>query len=186
MNSGRQLGVLYTIIIIFLACLAVILIVSPLDRDHDGYWNTWKTPIDCDDKNPNINPGAKEIPLNGIDENCDGMDSYKGANVLLIVVDTLRPDHMGCYGYHRNTTPHIDLLASESVLFENAYSNAGWTIPAFASILTGMYPKDHGVNRFNDRLDEDVLTVAEIFYDAEYQTDAYLSLIHISEPTRPY
>ena len=61
-------------------------------------------------------------------------------NVVLIVIDSLRADHVGCYGYHRNTTPNIDRLAREGVLFCNAISAAPWTLPSIASFLTSQYP----------------------------------------------
>jgi len=61
-------------------------------------------------------------------------------NIILIVIDTLRADHVGCYGYRRNTTPNIDHLAQETVLFKNAISPASWTLPAIAALLTSQYP----------------------------------------------
>ncbi len=66
-------------------------------------------------------------------------------NVLLIVVNCLRADHLGCYGYGRNTSATIDSLARESILFEQAISPAPWTPPALASLLTGTYPHGHRV-----------------------------------------
>ncbi len=66
-------------------------------------------------------------------------------NVLLITVDTLRPDHLGCYGYARRTSPHIDALARDGVLFRQAISAAGRTVQSFPSILTGVYPIVHGL-----------------------------------------
>ena len=66
-------------------------------------------------------------------------ENYKCAscNIVLISIDTLRADHLGCYGYSRNTTPNIDEFAKESILFENAYSQAPSTVPALRSIMTG-------------------------------------------------
>jgi len=66
-------------------------------------------------------------------------------NVLLLTVDSLRPDHLGCYGYEKPTSPWIDRLAREGTRFENAISQGGWTSPAMVSILTGLYPSVHGV-----------------------------------------
>jgi arylsulfatase A-like enzyme len=66
-------------------------------------------------------------------------------NVLVIVTDTLRADHLSTYGYSRATTPNIDRLASQGVLFENAISVCSWTLPSHASLLTGRYPADHGM-----------------------------------------
>lgn len=67
-------------------------------------------------------------------------------NVLLILVDTLRADHMGLYGYGRDTTPHIDAFAREAVVFENAVVQAPWTAPSVASLFTGLYPSVHGLD----------------------------------------
>ena len=66
-------------------------------------------------------------------------------NVLLITVDTLRPDHLGCYGYGRDTSPVIDALAARGVLFRYAITAAGRTVQSFPSILTGVYPMEHGL-----------------------------------------
>jgi arylsulfatase A-like enzyme len=66
-------------------------------------------------------------------------------NILLIVVDTLRADHVSSYGYSRPTTPNIDRIAREGVLFENAIAPCSWTLPSHASLLTGRYPSDHGM-----------------------------------------
>jgi arylsulfatase A-like enzyme len=65
-------------------------------------------------------------------------------NVILIGVDTLRRDHLGCYGYQRETSPNIDRLARRSVLFEDAVSASPWTLPSFATALTSLYPTQHG------------------------------------------
>jgi uncharacterized membrane protein (DUF373 family) len=65
-------------------------------------------------------------------------------NVLVILVDTLRADHLSAYAYAR-PTPNLDRLAHEGVLFENAVSACSWTLPSHASLLTGRYPADHGM-----------------------------------------
>lgn len=65
-------------------------------------------------------------------------------NVILIAIDTLRADHLGCYGYSRPVSPHIDALAAEGVRFERCYSTAAWTLPSFMSIFTGLMPAVHG------------------------------------------
>lgn len=66
-------------------------------------------------------------------------------NVLVIVIDTLRADHLSSYGYARPTTPNIDRFAAQSVIFRNAISACSWTLPSHASLLTGRYPEDHGM-----------------------------------------
>jgi arylsulfatase A-like enzyme len=66
-------------------------------------------------------------------------------NILLVVVDSLRADHLGCYGYGLPTSPSIDALASESILFERAFAAGIPTMPSFTTLLTGMHPYRHGI-----------------------------------------
>jgi len=68
-------------------------------------------------------------------------------NVLVIVVDTLRADHLSSYGYSRPTSPNIDHVATQGILFENAISSSSWTFPSHASLLTGRYPFEHGMEK---------------------------------------
>jgi len=72
-------------------------------------------------------------------------------NILLIVIDTLRADHLSSYGYGRPTSPKIDRIAREGVLFENALATSSYTLPSHASLLTGLYPYQHGVEWHNSR-----------------------------------
>jgi len=67
-------------------------------------------------------------------------------DVFLVVVDTVRADHLSCYGYERETTPGIDRLARDAVLYEDARSTAPWTLPAHASMFTGLMPGRHGLH----------------------------------------
>lgn len=96
-------------------------------------------------------------------------------NVLVYVVDCLRADHVGAYGYHRPTTPAIDRLAAEGVVFEKAYSCAAWTKPAVGCLFTSTYPWRHGVRTVASTLAEDVTTVAEAFQSAGYATHAWVA-----------
>lgn len=66
-------------------------------------------------------------------------------NVVLIVIDTLRADHLSTYGYKKSTAPFIDSVAGQGIVFENAFSTSSWTAPATASIFTSLYPFQHGV-----------------------------------------
>ena len=102
-------------------------------------------------------------------------------NVLLITVDTLRADRVGCYGFHLARTPNIDQLAAEGVLFEDAVSAAPITMPSHATIMTGLYPPAHGV-RDNGAfsLDDGAVTLAERFKSAGYETQAFVSAIVLS------
>jgi len=74
------------------------------------------------------------------------------SNVFLVVIDSLRFDHLGCYGYLRETSPAIDTIASEGVMFEKVISQSSWTKPSVASLLTSTYPETHGVKSIKDRL----------------------------------
>jgi arylsulfatase A-like enzyme len=62
-------------------------------------------------------------------------------HIVFVMIDTLRPDHLGCYGYARNTSPNIDRIAEQGVVFENVFSVAPWTNPTIASLFTGLYPQ---------------------------------------------
>ena len=97
-------------------------------------------------------------------------------NVLLISMDTTRADYLGCYGYRRKTTPFIDSLAAEGVLFENAFSHIPLTLPAHSSMLTGTIPPYHGVHdNVEYRLGESNITLAEILRDNGFKTAAVIS-----------
>lgn len=91
-------------------------------------------------------------------------------NVLLLTVDTLRFDHLGCYGYGRRTSPSVDSLAADGVLFSHSYAQRPKTSPNFASILTGTYPQRHGVRRTKRPLPGSAYTLAEVLKGAGYST----------------
>ena len=93
-------------------------------------------------------------------------------NVILIVVDTLRADHLNCYGYDENTAPNIDRLAQRSALFLQAYSSSSWTRAAVASILTSKYPIEHGIMSESPKniLHSDFVTIPEVFSKYGYDT----------------
>lgn len=99
--------------------------------------------------------------------------SQPAHNLVIICVDTLRADHLGSYGYARDTTPRLDALASEGTLFTQVQSTSNWTAPAVTSLLTGLYPRRHGVvlpgepkhlskDRQPGSLRQDVPTLADI------------------------
>jgi arylsulfatase A-like enzyme len=112
---------------------------------------------------------AAFLPIAG----CNG--SGDRPNLVLITVDTLRPDHLGFAGYHRDTSPVADRLAAEGVVFHNSYSQAGWTLPAIATIFTGHHPKDHGSTDFNWALDGKLPTLAGVLRRNGYETHGYVS-----------
>ena len=96
-------------------------------------------------------------------------------SIVLISVDTLRRDHLGCYGYAKARTPSIDNLAKESVLFEDATSPIPLTGPSHVTMLTGDYPITHGVGANGVRIGETVKTVPEILREMGYRTAAFVS-----------
>jgi len=96
-------------------------------------------------------------------------------NIILISIDSLRSDHLGCYGYKRNTTPNIDKLAEEGVTFENAISTTSWTLPAHISMLTALSPEVHQVIRDGVRLSKKATVCAEVLKDAGYLTAGVVS-----------
>ena len=97
-------------------------------------------------------------------------------NVVLISIDTLRADHLGCYGYSKKISPNIDHLAQTGIRFANAYSHCPLTLPSHTSLLTGLPPNVHGVrdNAFF-MLDKKVPTLATILQSKGYQTAAVVS-----------
>ena len=102
-------------------------------------------------------------------------------HVLLISIDTCRADHLGCYGYSRNTTPHIDALAAESTLFNHVVSPVPITLPAHCSMLTGTSPLYHNVHsNVNYKLSDSNITLAEILHDNGFATAAVVGAFVMS------
>lgn len=91
-------------------------------------------------------------------------------NILLILVDTLRADHVGCYGYGRPTTPAIDSVAAEGVRFRETVAAASWTMPSLATMFTGVPPAAHGVTGPNSLVSDRLTTLAAELRKAGYQT----------------
>lgn len=110
-------------------------------------------------------------------------------NVLLLMIDALRADHLGCYGYDRDTSPNIDRLASESVLFVEAWSQSPWTKPSIPTLFTSLYPMQHGVYEGETPgsagfLESDVLwdgfeTLAEAFRASGFRTIGFVNNAHL-------
>jgi arylsulfatase A-like enzyme len=86
----------------------------------------------------------------------------RARRIVLISIDTLRADHVGCYGYGKDTTPHIDALAADGALFSNVYAPSSWTLPSHVSLLTSLSCFRHGVNLETDRMDETRPTLADV------------------------
>src|SRR5579864_355192 len=100
---------------------------------------------------------------------------HPGSNVLLVTIDTLRKDRVGAFGSPSGLTPNLDRLAEEGVRYAQAFSPAPMTLPAHASILTGLLPRSHGIrNNTGFRLDDRIPTLATRLKDVGYRTGAFL------------
>ncbi|HEY2250203.1 MAG TPA: sulfatase-like hydrolase/transferase [Planctomycetaceae bacterium] len=98
------------------------------------------------------------------------------ASVLLVTLDTTRADRLGCYGYSAARTPVLDALAASGVLCPHAYTVAPLTLPAHASLFTGLYPAEHGIrSNGRGRLDDSIPTLAEILRRQGYDTAAFVA-----------
>lgn len=105
-----------------------------------------------------------------------GSTGKEPVNIVLVSIDTCRPDHLGCYGYQRKTTPNIDAFAKEGILFENVITPIPNTLPAHCSMLTGTVPPYHGVHdNHNYRLPKSNVTLAEVLREHGYTTAGFVS-----------
>ncbi len=89
-------------------------------------------------------------------------------NVLLISLDTLRADHVGCYGYPRDTTPNIDQMAKDSAVFLNTFATSPWTLPSHVSLMTALNCINHQVYQKEQRMDPSILTLADVLREKDY------------------
>ena len=109
-------------------------------------------------------------------------------NIVLITIDTLRADHLSCYGYERNTTPHIDAIAEQGIIYKNAVAPSSWTAPSMASLFTSTYPVNHGVvhgikyrKQVHEVLSGELITLPEILQRNGYTTFGVSSNHHLTE-----
>jgi arylsulfatase A-like enzyme len=120
---------------------------------------------------------------------CHCGDRLSQPNIVLITLDTTRADHLGCYGYFRETSPALDSFAAESILFERCVVSMAMTLPTHVSILTSTYPLEHGIQsnlalggrkvRFTDRF----RSFAEVCREAGYETAAFVSATPVKKET---
>lgn len=109
----------------------------------------------------------------------DGSTAPPRPNLILISVDTLRADHLGCYGYPRPTSPFIDALARDGVRFENAFAQTSWTLPSHMSLLTSRHPHSHAVQTDRDRLPDSVTPLAAVLQRHGYHTAAFVTWVYV-------
>ncbi len=101
-------------------------------------------------------------------------------NVVLIVIDTLRADHVGCYGYERDTTPNLDALAADSVRYARAFSHAPWTTPAVGALFTSQLPSTLGIRNVQSPLPAEGTTLTELLQQHGFETSAFVSHSFVS------
>jgi len=94
----------------------------------------------------------------------------KNWNVVIALIDAAVADHMSVYGYHKKTTPNLERLAKETVVFENAFAPAPYTISSMGSFFTGLYPHHHGSNDLGPKLGADVVTLGQVVKTAGLPT----------------
>lgn len=96
-------------------------------------------------------------------------------NILIILIDTLRADRLGCYGNGNDLTPFLDRFAGSATVFRHAYATSSWTAPSVASLFTSRYPSQHGVVSVVTKLDQREITLAELLTQAGYRTGAVVA-----------
>ena len=101
-------------------------------------------------------------------------------HILIYVLDALRADHVSCYGYRRETSPNIDALSREGVLFSNCFTSSTWTRPVASSILTGTYPGVHMTCRRDDMFDSNLVRLPQILKEAGFKTAAFSAMGNVA------
>lgn len=173
------------------------------DRDADGHSFAFGG-ADCDDADPNVYPGAPDPEGDGLDSDCFGGDGTPGLedflgdgelaptppqtrskNVLFVLVDALRPDHLGARGYPRATSPNIDAFAERAVVFERARATSSRSVRSIPSMMTGLYASQirYGTEYLYPGVREENELLAEVLAQHGYQTSAsigtdYFSPVH--------
>ena len=135
-------------------------------------------------KKPIIIFGVLLLAVNALAQYQKSARREEAVNVIVILIDALRSDHLGCYGYDKATSPALDKFARESVLFSNSFSQSTHTKPSTASLFTSLYPSQHDVllgnrrdaagNFFSDVLDESFKTMAEYLSEAGFNSAGFL------------
>ena len=121
--------------------------------------------------------GTPAVRSAGTPAGAQGGSGQPPQGVILVFADTLRRDHLGAYGYARPTSPVIDRLAREGVLFRDCVGQGSWTKVATPTLMTSLYPTSHGVTDFPDRLPGSAVTLAEAYRDAGYATVSFSSIL---------
>ena len=175
---------------------------NALDFDGDGY-PRWIGGGDCDDGDPSVNPGALDYPDDRVDQDCNGTDASTGMlaspefgplppnvpkdlNILFVTIDTLRADHLSCYGYGRPTSPRIDELAAAGTLFTNGWAHAPSTRYSMPALATGRWPSaiawDESI--WWPRIGASMATLGELMKGEGLFTAAFFSFNYFAKADR--
>jgi choline-sulfatase len=173
-----------------------------LDLDGDGYAGLLGGG-DCDDHDPEVHPEAIDFPNDGVDSDCDGQDGAAGVpppavmaevpasvprdlNLVFLTIDTLRADHLGCYGYARPTSPEIDRLAREGTVFENGWAHAPSTRYSMPALASGRWPSaiEWDESIWWPRMARGVRTLAEALHGDGYFTGGLYSFSYFAPADR--
>jgi arylsulfatase A-like enzyme len=92
--------------------------------------------------------GAISLIAYGVWKYLSNQSPVKARNIAMLVIDTLRADHLGCYGYGRPVSPNVDELAKKSTRYSRSFSSSPWTLPSHASLFTGLFPYEHGAHTY--------------------------------------
>ena len=106
----------------------------------------------------------------------------KNYNIIIYVIDALRPDHLNIYGYPRPTSPFISLYGKQAYVFINAFSISAWSRPSIGTLLTSLYPAFHGASNRSSILNESALTLPEVLKKFGYKTAAFIANGNIFDP----
>jgi arylsulfatase A-like enzyme len=121
-----------------------------------------------------VKSGATGLALAAVGLSIGCGTSSPRSPVVLVSIDTLRPDHLGCYGYPRPTSPNLDAFRGDAILFRAAFAHAPSTLPSHASMLTSLLPPHHGASIANDLVvPDEVLTLAEVLRSQGYATASF-------------
>lgn len=101
-------------------------------------------------------------------------------NIILVIVDALRADHVSYYGYKRNTTPNLDKIANQGIAYKKSFSQAPTTTSSIASIFTGLYPCQHKVFGYQEKISPKLPTIQKFLKEEGYETHAFVHNPHIS------
>lgn len=122
---------------------------------------------------------AAAMPASLCLSGCQRLARNKKPNILFISIDTLRADHLGCYGYHPPTSPNIDLLAQQSHIFQRAYATIPTTLPSHLSMFTSLFPTQLSVRQNGVNIPESVTTLTQILHQNGYNTGAFVNMSNL-------